>query len=419
MTGPHGWALPKCSCESFDVKRLLSISTLYPAPGRTGFGRFVARQMEALAARGDWQVTVINPIGLPPLPLKRYAPLRAIPAVEAQGPLTIHHPRFTLVPAISGPINPALIARAVLPLAQMLHAETPFDLVDAQFFYPDGPAAAKIASALGLPLAIKARGSDIHLWGKSTLARHQIVAAAHQASAILTVSRALANDMAAMGIPEATTHVHYTGLDRERFKPLERKAARQLISAIPALHVWSTGPLLLCVGALVPIKGQAIAIRALKHLPEDVRLAIAGTGADESALKALTVELGLEQRVHFLGAVEHDLLPQLLCAADAMVLPSEREGLANAWIEAIACGTPVIIPDVGGAREVVLDDTAGRIVERTPKAIALAATDLLANPPSQQSVAANAERFSWSANATALAAIYEEALSPPPIKSAS
>ncbi|WP_372733053.1 glycosyltransferase [Novosphingobium sp.] len=391
------------------MKRLLSLSTLYPAPGRTGFGRFVARQMEALAARGDWQVTVINPIGLPPLPLKRYAPLRAIPAVEAQGALTIHHPRFTLLPAISGPINPALIARAVMPLAKKLHAETPFDMVDAQFFYPDGPAAAAIARALGLPLAIKARGSDVHLWGANTFARRQMLAAARQATALLAVSSALARDMSAMGMPEATTHVHYTGLDRERFQPLERKAARQLVSAIPALHVWSTGPLLLCVGALVPIKGQAIAIRALTHLPPDVRLAIAGTGADEASLKALTAQLGLESRVQFLGAVEHDLLPQLLCAADAMVLPSEREGLANAWIEAIACGTPVIIPDIGGAREVVQNAAAGRIVERTPEAIATAVTDLLANPPSQQAVSANAERFSWSANAEALATIYEKA----------
>ena len=395
------------------MKRLLSISTLYPAPGRTSFGRFVARQMEALAARGDWDVTVVNPIGLPPLPLKRYAALRAIPAAERQGAITVHHPRFTLLPGLSGPINPMLIARAVLPLARRLHAENPFDLVDAQFFYPDGPAAAKIARELGLPFAIKARGSDIHLWGDRESARRQMLDAAKQASALLSVSRALARDMAAMGMPEEHIHVHYTGLDRERFRPLERQAARQLVSAIPALQVWSTGPLLLCVGALVPIKGQAIAIRALTHLPEDVRLAIAGTGGDESALKALTRQLGLESRVQFLGAVEHDLLPQLLCAADVMVLPSEREGLANAWIEAIACGTPVIIPDIGGAREVVQDASAGRIVDRTPEAIADAVMDLLENPPAQTDVATNAERFSWAANAATLAAIYEKAAARP------
>lgn len=395
------------------MKHLLSISTLYPAPGRTGFGRFVSRQMEALAARGDWQVTVVNPIGLPPLPLKRYAALRAIPAEEQQGAVAVHHPRFPLLPGLSGPINPALIAHAILPLVRRLHAVTPFDMVDAQFFYPDGPAAAKIARDLGLPLAIKARGSDIHLWGDRESARRQMLAAAKQASALLSVSRALARDMIAMGMPEDRIHVHYTGLDRERFRPLERQAARQLVSAIPALQVWSTGPLLLCVGALVPIKGQAIAIRALTHLPEDVRLAIAGTGGDESALKALTRQLELESRVQFLGAVEHDLLPQLLCAADAMVLPSEREGLANAWIEAIACGTPIIIPDIGGAREVVQDASAGRIVDRTPEAIATAAMDLLASPPAQQAVAANAERFSWTANAAALAAIYEKAAARP------
>lgn len=389
--------------------RLLSISTLYPAPGRTGFGRFVARQMEALAARGDWHVTVINPVGLPPLPLKRYAPLRAIPPVESQGAVTVHHPRFTLIPAISGPINPALIASAVLPLAKRLHAQTPFDMVDAQFFYPDGPAAARIARALGLPLAIKARGSDIHLWGKSALARRQMINAAHQASTLLSVSQGLAKDMVAMGMPQDNTHVHYTGLDRDRFQPIDRKASRQRISVIPGLDVPQTGPLLLSVGALVPIKGQAIAIRALAHLSNDVRLVIAGTGPGEAALKALASEMGLETRVHFPGAVDHDVLPQLLCAADAMVLPSEREGLANAWIEAIACGTPVIIPDIGGAREVVLDDSAGRIVERTPEAIAQAVTGLLANPPGQKSVAANAERFSWSANAATLASIYEKA----------
>ncbi len=391
------------------MKRLLSISTLYPAPGRMGFGRFVARQMEALAARGDWDVTVVNPIGLPPLPLKRYATLRAIPSVEQQGSVTVHHPRFTLLPAISGPINPALIAHAVLPLAKRLHAEMPFDMVDAQFFYPDGPAAAKIARALGLPLAIKARGSDIHLWGTKILALRQMLNAAKQADALLSVSRALARDMAAMGMPDANMHVHYTGLDRERFHPQERQAARQIISAIPSLGIMPGGPLLLCVGALAPIKGQAIAIRALLHLPQDVHLAIAGTGPDETAVKALTAQLGLEARVHFLGAVEHNVLPQLLCAADAMVLPSEREGLANAWIESIACGTPVIIPDVGGAREVVLNDSAGRIVERNPEAIAHAVADLLAKAPSQQSVAANAERFCWSVNAAALAAIYKKA----------
>jgi teichuronic acid biosynthesis glycosyltransferase TuaC len=56
------------------------------------------------------------------------------------------------------------------------------------------------------------------------------------------------------------------------------------------------------------------------------------------------------ERVGFLGAVPHEDLPALYCAADVMALPSASEGLANAWVEALACGTPIAISDVGGAR---------------------------------------------------------------------
>src|SRR5690606_11224015 len=122
------------------------------------FGPFVARQMEALAARGDWDVTVINPIGVPPLPFGRYRLLAKAAVTAVAGGVTVHRPRFGLLPAIGGPLNPRMICRAALPLARRLHALAPFDLVDAQFFYPDGPAAASIAAALGLPLSIKARG---------------------------------------------------------------------------------------------------------------------------------------------------------------------------------------------------------------------------------------------------------------------
>ena len=189
-------------------RHLLSISTLYPSPQRPGFGRFVARQMEALAARGDWEVTVVNPIGLPPVKLARYADIAETPLIETGGAVTVNHPRFTLIPGLSGRINPVLIARAILPLVRRLHAERPFDMIDAQFFYPDGPAAMQVAEALGLPFAIKARGSDIHYWGTKPYALRQIRAAANKASVLLSVSQALASDMAALGLPGDKMRVH-------------------------------------------------------------------------------------------------------------------------------------------------------------------------------------------------------------------
>ena len=395
-------------------RRLLSISTLYPAPTRPGFGRFVARQMETIAARGDWDVTVINPIGLPPPPLRamgRYKPLSAIPPVETGGLVTVHHPRFLLVPGLSGRFNPWAITRAVLPLARKLHRETPFDLVDAQFFYPDGPAAADVAAALGLPHAIKARGSDIHLWGDRPAALLQMRRAAQSASAVLAVSGALTRDMEALGLtPPGGITVHYTGLDHARFQPMPRAEARaQLAASLPTLALRPTDRLAVCVGALIAIKGQALAIEALTSLPGDIQLALAGTGAEEAALRAKAAAHGVSSRVHFLGGVGHETLPVLLSAADVMVLPSEREGLANAWIEALSCGAPLVIPPVGGAPEVVDCPAAGRLAERTPAAIGAAISEILAAAPAQADVAASAARFSWDANAAALAQIYETA----------
>lgn len=389
------------------TRRVLSLATLYPNAERPTFGTFVARQFEALAARGEWEVTVINPIGLPPVAAGRYAALARAATDAVEHGVEVLRPRFPLLPALSARWNPTLIARTVLPIARRLHAERPFALVDAQFFWPDGPAAAKLARALGLPLSIKARGADIHYWGAQGFARRRMLDAAQQAAGLLAVSQALRADMIALGMPGEAITVHYTGLDRAKFKPIARTVARASAAANPALEVPPEGRLLVSVGALIPRKGQALVIRALALLPDEVRLALVGTGADAAMLRALAAELGVGKRVHFLGTVPHDLLPQLLCAADAMVLPAASEGLANAWVEALACGTPIVIADAGGARELVTGPQAGRIVARDPAAIARGITDILAAPPRQDEVAATVSQFSWDDNAAALAGYYD------------
>lgn len=390
--------------------RVLSISTLYPSAARPGFGLFVARQFDALAQRGEVEIELVCPVARPvwPLSLLRTPSPEAfrLPADRAPA-FPVHYMPFANVPGLSARWNPALIARAVLPLARRLHAERPFDVVDAQFFYPEGPAAARIAHALGLPLTMTARGSDIHLWGQSPAARGQLLSAAGQAAGMRAVSAALREDMIALGIDGNLIEVSHTGLDHTRFKPVPRAEARAQIAADPALAIPEGGPLFVSVGNLIPLKGQALAIEALAGLPE-ARLVIAGQGPERAALAVSAAALGVGDRVTFAGSVPPDKLALLLSAADAMVLPSEREGLANAWVEALACGTPIVIPDVGGAREVVRNPSAGRLAARNPAAIAGALADLLAHPPSQSEVAANAAGFSWEANAAQLVAHYRK-----------
>lgn len=392
--------------------RILSLATLFPNPVKPSFGLFVGNQMRAVVARGEVDLVMVSPIGVPPWPLSMrepYASLKEIPEVSDAAGLKVHYPKFTLIPKLSGDSNPARIARAVLPLVRQLHAEQPFDLVDAQFFFPDGPAAAIIARELGLPLTIKSRGADIHYWGRREKALEQMKSAAGQAVGLLAVSKSLRDDMVALGMPADKIHIHYTGLDRELFHPIERAAARALVSAMPNLSIWSQGPLLVTPGALIPRKSQRLVIEALTRLPE-ARLALAGAGEDEANLRALAKRLGVDDRVHFLGVVDHDSLPHLLCAADVLVLPSSSEGLANVWIEGLACGTPIVIPDVGGASEVVKDRTAGRLVARNPEAIASAVAEILADPPSQADVASNVSRFSWGVNADNIVRFWKNVL---------
>ncbi len=161
------------------------------------------------------------------------------------------------------------------------------------------------------------------------------------------------------------------------------------------------GPLVVSLGALIPRKGHDIVIDAVATLP-GVSLLIAGEGPERGALQAKIHALGLGDRVKLLGSIPHADLPALLAAADVMALASASEGLANAWVEALACGTPIVITSAGGAAEVVTDPAYGRIAARAPDAFAQAIGALLADPPEQADVRRGAKGFTWEANGAAL-----------------
>ncbi|MBL9065127.1 MAG: glycosyltransferase [Sphingopyxis sp.] len=376
--------------------RVLSIATLFPDAARPNFGLFVEKSLRALAAESGIELTIVAPVGLPPFPLSlhpRYRKLRGLPRTESWNGLTVHRPRFPLIPRIGARLNPALVARAVLSAVQ---GQT-FDVVDAQFFYPDGPAAMRVAAALGLPFSAKARGADISHFGHDPATAPQLLAAADKAAGLLAVSDAMRRDMAAIGIDPAKVTVHYTGIDTARFHPGDRAAARAALSIDDA-------PMILTVGALIPRKGQELVIEALAELP-GVHYYLAGAGETEGHYRALARRLDIADRVHFVGPVANAELPMLYRAADAVVMPSVSEGLANAWVEAIACGTPIVISDAGGAAELVTSPIAGRIAARSPEAIAQAVQAILANPPAAPDVAATlAGRFDWNRNGRELAA---------------
>jgi glycosyltransferase involved in cell wall biosynthesis len=389
--------------------RVLSLSTLYPSATAPNFGRFVELSLDAAEATGEVEIVRISPNGLPPWPLSKllsaYRERSALPREDAWNGKAVLRPHFTLFPGMAPARNATAIAKAILSVARRLHAQQPFDLVDAQFFWPDGPAAMHIAEALNLPFSIKARGADIHYWTTISGCREQIIEAAQKARGLLAVSEAIKADIVKLGVDSNKIRVHRTGINRALFdvpnEPHDMLRERLQVPIYEALVV--------SVGALIPRKGQAFAIEAMVKLP-DARLALIGEGEDRQMLEKQAHTFGVADRVHFLGSLPHSEIAHYLQAADVAVLPSSSEGLANAWIEALACGTPLVITDTGGAREVLHSNAAGRIVERNANAIATAIHELLAAPPHRETVAATVADYSWEANGAALIAHWRHLL---------
>lgn len=376
--------------------RVLTLSTLFPDASRPNFGVFVERQTLELAAHPGIELRVVAPVGLPPWPLarlERYRALAALPAREDWKGLDTRRPRFAAIPGTGGRFHAAALARTLTPLLAEIRRDFAFNVIDAEFFFPDGPAAVALGTRFGVPVSIKARGADIHHWGHAAATARQVWGAGQRAGGLLAVSRAMQRDMAAIGIPEAKVRLHYTGVDLTRFAPRDRAAAKAAFGV--------AGPLVVSLGALIARKGHDMVIGAMPALPQTTLL-IAGEGPEHARLQDRIAALGLGDRVRLLGSIAHADLPALLAAADVMALASASEGLANAWVEALACGTPIVIPAAGGAAEVVTAPDYGRIVERTSAAFAAAIGDLLAAPPAPREVRAGAEHFTWQANTAAL-----------------
>jgi len=376
--------------------RVLTLSTLFPDATRRNFGVFVERQTLGLAAHPDVELRVVVPIGLPPFPLAlrgRHAQLAALPPGEQWKGVDVYRPRFRALPGTAGRFHAAFLSRALIPLLTDIRRDFAFDVIDASFFFPDGPAAITLGERFGVPVSIKARGSDVHHWGMAAATAGQVRAAGKAADGLLAVSEAMKRDMVAMGMPADRIRVHRTGVDLGQFAPRDRGQAKAALGV--------KGPLVVSTGALIERKGHDIVIDAIASLP-NVNLLIAGEGNYRGALETKIAALGLTDRVRLLGAVPHGEMAALLGAADAMALASANEGLANAWVEALACGVPVVIPDVGGAGEVVTERAYGRIVGRSPAGFASGIAAVLSDRTPPATVRAGAERFTWEANTAGL-----------------
>ena len=206
------------------------------------------------------------------------------------------------------------------------------------------------------------------------------------------------------------------GVDLDSFHPIDKQIARR------ELHLEGYGRVLLFAGRLQPIKGLDLLLRALTHLPNgrSTRLLVVGGNAgkaDELAkLNSLVSELGISNKVAFVGAVEHEKMPTFYNAADICVIPSYHESFSLVALEALASGTPVVASRVGGLATIVKDGETGYLVdERSPETLAMYLCLLMGENEIRESMAKAARQsvmeYDWSLIARRALRVYRELLS--------
>jgi glycosyltransferase involved in cell wall biosynthesis len=372
--------------------KILSFSTLFPNSAQPRHGIFLEHRLAHLARAGALDIRHVAPVPYFPFGhprFGRYAQFARVPAADVRAGLPVTYPRFPLLPKVSMSAAPWLLAAAMLRhVRKIRRAGFDFDLIDAYYLYPDGVAAAALARILGKPLLLTAFGSDVSQIPAYALPRRALLWAARQAPLMTVVCQALKDELVRLGVPARRMRVILHGVDLQLFQPpADRMALRHSLGM--------TGPTLISVGHLIDRKGHDIAIRAISDLPGRTLL-IVGDGPREAALRQLARELGLGDQVRFLGHVDQARLPALMGAADVLINCSDREGIANVLIEAMACGTPVAATAVWGSPEAVTTPAAGVLLrERSAAALVDGLRTLQAAPPDRAATRRHAETFTW------------------------
>jgi len=385
------------------VLRVLAITKIFPNAAEPLSAPFNRQQFRALATRCDLRVMATLPwypgSGL----LARWSSagkLARVPRRETIDGIAVTHPRTLFVPRIAHGSWGVLYAASIAP--HLVRYRGGVDVVLGSWAYPDGFAAVIAAQLLGVPCVVKLHGSDINLIAKLPGPRRMSAWALPRATRVVAVSRALADEVVALGVPRERVAIVMNGVDSTLFHPRDRAAARAELG-LPA------GPMALYVGNLKPEKGVLDLARAWAGVPRGL-LAVIGGGPARAALEEAVAGYG--ERVRLVGPQPLASIPRWLAACDVLVLPSHAEGTPNVVLEALACGRRVVASRVGGIPDLITEPALGALVPpHDPPALAAALAQALCDPYDAAHVAALGARGGWDASAAALFDVLAEAAS--------
>lgn len=258
-----------------------------------------------------------------------------------------------------------------------------FDAIHAGRVLPEGLVGLVVARLVRRPLVVYAHGEEITTWRQAGKFQAMVFTYKH-ADRVIANSDFTRDELLKLGVRADKISLISPGVDIELFHPgLETADLRASIGLAENQR------LILSVGRLSRRKGFDQVIKALPALLAqgiDVHYAIVGVGEDRDYLISLARDAGVSERVHLLGHIIPNDLPRWYNAADVFAMPNreingDNEGFGMVFLEASACGTPVLAGQAGGTGAAVLDGVTGVRVDGTStEAVATGMISLLGSP---------------------------------------
>jgi glycosyltransferase involved in cell wall biosynthesis len=372
--------------------RILILNSEYPPIGG-GAGNASAHIAAQLEKMGHLITVVTSRFG-------------GLPHQEQNGGVTIHRvPSLRRRQDRSNPLEQALfiLSASVWILSLIPHFKPNATL--AFFGVPSGAVAWLAKKIYNIPYIVSLRGGDVPGFRPYDFdVYHKMIAPFlrviwRNAGAVVANSKGL-RTLATAFDSRIEIPIIPNGIDLQSYKTPDRD--------------WSF-PRLLSVGRIVHQKGLDLAIRALGGLKEfDWEWRIAGDGPQQAALQSLVKELGIGDRIIFLGWQSREQLTECYRRANIFLFPSRHEGMPNAMLEAMASGLPVIASCIAGNEELVVDDKTGLLVPSEDiERLQTALKKLLSDPALREHMGEAARRhvednYSWETTARQYALLLEK-----------
>jgi glycosyltransferase involved in cell wall biosynthesis len=396
------------SLEKTRRLNVLALSYLFPNRSQPGYGIFVMNRLRAVSSLCN--VKVIAPVPWYPL-LQRLRPSLwkgNVPSNDTIGGLKVFHPRFPVIPRYMKWFDSLSYWWAARRVARQLLADEgyEFDVVDVHWTYPDIVAGHRLARSRRKKFIITVRGHEALYDQEWSIRRWLVAHFLRRADFVVTLSAELRDKVVALGVRPERVGVVLNGVDLDSFRHLDRDASRA------ALGLPKDQKILLSVGRLTEGKGHHELVRILPELSkrQDVALYIIGGVNPEDdfshVLLRMIADLGLSN-VHIVDRVTHDKLACWYAAADVFCLATQREGCPNVVLEALACGTPVVVTNVGAVDEIIEPGSNGFLVDpRQLSTLGPTVQEALSRTWDRQAIAARMEDWGWSACARQVMDVY-------------